>query len=32
MFLDFRRDPAVFQRGEMARIATLPVGAARRSA
>ena len=29
MFLDFRRDPASFRRGEMARIASLPVGAAR---
>jgi 2-hydroxychromene-2-carboxylate isomerase len=31
MFLDFRRDPGAFRRGEMARIADLPVGAARRA-
>lgn len=30
MFLDFRRDPEAFRRGEQARVAALPVGAARR--
>ena len=29
MFLDYRRDPPAFRRGEMARVARLPVGAAR---
>lgn len=29
MFLDYRRDPGAFRHGEMARVASLPVGAAR---
>ena len=29
MFEDWRRDPAAFEAGEMARVATLPIGAAR---
>ena len=30
MYLDYRRDPAAYRQGEMARVSTLPVGAARR--